>query len=708
MIREKQQQQKRHTRLLDFLAPHSQRLVHVQEAATFQFKPPYVGDSGQTIPVVAFTPSMSTAIAHTPEKQIAFSPMSIEEMSALTTLDLSEHIEPPDARSTRAAQSTEISLPTPVATPDLLQTDQQPSTIQHFLSRHDIGLIFSFFLPWKHTIIIMTLLTTGIALGLLIIPFYIQPILERIIYTHSWYLFCYTTFLLSCIFASREILYTCGSNLYQQISQKVLEQVLRRTYQQLLYLPLTFYQGLYSTGRLVTILNELFDAQQLIFQFVCKICFYSFVMLCSLCILTLTEWHLGLLATIILPCLLLSTIILQRKQHTATTIERHLLSLRTQLYYTLLPFRTIKVLLAEPHVILKARQLLTHIQQQLVFLQHKHNIQGLQIGIIRLFCVMLFLDVCGYLILVQHILTGHILAGLLVLIPTAITFNSLLTVAGKQNQVTTALRNVLQIAHYPQEQHMPTELRSTALRGEIHLQQVSFCYPQTITPALQEVTLTIPAGTTLALIGPDGAGKTTLLHLLMRFYQPDQGVITFDNQNINDYRIDILRHQMGVILPGEEVFTGTITENLTFGLQHAVSFEELEEAAHYANILHVIRSLPARFETEICPQDTLLSHGELQRIAIARLFLRQPTILLIDEATSKVDTTVDSLTQQALRRLRHGRTTIIVSHHQGLLREVEKIAVLMKGQIIEQGTHADLCARRGTYWHWYKNPRISL
>jgi ABC-type multidrug transport system fused ATPase/permease subunit len=220
---------------------------------------------------------------------------------------------------------------------------------------------------------------------------------------------------------------------------------------------------------------------------------------------------------------------------------------------------------------------------------------------------------------------------------------------------------------------------------------------------LHDISLEVEPGTTIALAGRSGAGKTTIANLLMRFYTPDSGRLTIDGIDLQELKIESLRSQFGVILQDDSLFSGTIEDNLTFGLLRKVTNEEMLEAARNANILDFIQSQPLGFKTPLHERGLSLSGGQRQRIAIARMFLRQPKILIMDEPSSALDNESEALIQQALNRLTQGRTTFIIAHRLSTIRNADRIVLIDAGRVAEQGTHEELLGLKGIYWQLYNS-----
>jgi ATP-binding cassette, subfamily B, bacterial MsbA len=279
-------------------------------------------------------------------------------------------------------------------------------------------------------------------------------------------------------------------------------------------------------------------------------------------------------------------------------------------------------------------------------------------------------------------------------------FGSAARVFAQIKEAQGAMRRVFEILDTTPEVHdAPNAILMPPIAGHVSLSQVSFAYDPR-QPVLIDVTFDTRPGEVVAFVGPTGSGKTTLVNLLHRFYDPSSGTITIDGHDLRDVRTDSLYRQIALVPQETILFGGTILDNIRYGREDATE-QAVLDASHAANAHEFISLLPDGYQTVVGEKGVNLSGGQRQRIAIARAVLKNPRILMLDEATSALDTESERLVQEALERLMRGKTTFVVAHRLSTIQRADRILVLNRGRVVEQGDHTSLMEHKGLYHYLY-------
>ena len=415
------------------------------------------------------------------------------------------------------------------------------------------------------------------------------------------------------------------------------------------------------------------------------------------------QWQLSIAALLMLPVLALVVQRNGRKMRAAQTdVQDDLGHLTAMMQESLQGTRVVKSFSAEERVAGQFEGLVQRsLASQLVAVRRIATLRPTVelIGAVALAIVVLL---CGQLVARGQIAVPDLAAfimGLDVINQGAKNLGSLnQTLAQVQAASDRIYREVLDVPEQRLED--PSAAVPTEVRGHIEFRNVSFAYPDG-PQALSGVSFTIEPGTSLALVGPSGSGKSTIADLMLRFYDPTEGQILFDGVDIRELQIGWLRSQIGVVPQQTFLFAGSIADNIRLGAPNATD-AEVAEAAGMAHASGFIDAMPLRYDTELGERGVRVSGGEMQRIAIARALVRKPTMLLLDEATSSLDAHSEKAVQEALEEVMRGRTTLFIAHRLTSAARADRILMLRRGEVLEQGTHRELNERNGAYAAMYR------
>lgn len=589
------------------------------------------------------------------------------------------------------------------ATADVRRLERKRRIEEKKLSWKDLQQFSQFVTPFKWYIIVAFLLTVGVGLTALPMPFIFHTMIDQVFPRKDVPLFTWLLALLLIVSLLEEGLRFLNRNVLGSLSRAANLLIIYRFYRHMLRLPLSFYQGLIGTGQVLSRLNEVTSAQQTVLQMIIDATVNSILTLIYLGVLFMTDWRLTLGVLAVAPFYMGVSFYFNKKTR---RMSREMLEgyaiLNGAMYEGLTGLKTVKALAAEHRFGRKVKKLIMNANQLSFRRSMFQSEANMIIGVVQAFGIIVILSFGGYLVLTQAMTAGQLAAFVLILreLSTPVT-----TLNGLNQQVqaaAVAIDRLFEILNHPEEANAEEGIVLDKVSGHITMEHVHFSYTPEI-EVLHDINLNVAPGKTIAFVGRSGAGKTTIANLLMRFYFPDRGRITIDGKDLRDLNIESLRSQFGVILQDDSLFSGTIEDNLTFGLLRKISLEEMREAARNANILDFIEAQSLGFKTVLKERGQSLSNGQRQRISIARMFLREPRILIMDEPSSALDNESESLIQQALKRLTSGRTTFIIAHRLTTIRDADCIVLIDDGRVMEQGTHEELLACKGVYWKLYNS-----
>jgi subfamily B ATP-binding cassette protein MsbA len=510
--------------------------------------------------------------------------------------------------------------------------------------------------------------------------------------------------LLVGVFAVQAAFSFVRSYLLSSTGEKVVADVRTDLYSHLIYLPASFY-----ANRRVGELTSRLSSDVTIIQTVTTGSFaemlrLSLTLVGGIAIIAVTNLRLTLLMLAIVPVIILAAHLYGRYiRKLSTRVQDELAEANTVLEETLSAIRIVQSFVREEF---ERARFGSKIQQALG-LAIRRSLAGA--GFIAFIILVLFGAIAvilwfgSRLVLTGEMTAGELVAFVLYTFVVSGAIGGMSELYGQFQQALGATHRVFELIDTrPDIKDPESPVQFDTIEGRIEIRNVSFQYPgDRVVEILKDISLKVNPGEAIALVGPSGAGKSTLVALIPRFYDVSDGAILIDGKDIRSLRLRDLRGLIGVVPQETTLFGGTIRENIAYGKLEATE-EEIEAVARAAHAHEFIKELPDRYETIVGERGIKLSGGQRQRIAIARALLKDPRILILDEATSFLDSESERLVQEALETLMTGRTTFVIAHRLSTVRKADRIVVLDRGRVIEEGTHLELLTARGLYKQLYE------
>lgn len=529
------------------------------------------------------------------------------------------------------------------------------------------------------------LLTIVEAIAGLIIPIFTMNLIDSLTFDFfNWKVILVIAF----IFIIQAI--TGGLSFYMlsYIGESIVADLRQKLWKKVLHLPIPYFDAHESGETMSRITQDTTILKTLITQNVVQVFSGVISIIGAVILLFVIDWKMTIILFISVPITLLIIIPLGGMMHKiASVTQKEMASFTSLLGRILLDIRLVKSFNAEN---IEEKRGTKAIQSLFKFGLKEAKISALLSPIMTFLIMALLVVILGYggIQVAKGTLTaGALIAIIIYLVQIIIPFTQLASFFTSLQKAAGATERIQQI--FQMDSENISQNGSISDKGTIVFQNVSFQYNDS-KGVLKNISFEAMQGTVTALVGPSGGGKTTIFSLLERFYEPNDGTILFNNENIYNLPLSSWRRKIGYVSQESPLLSGTILENITYGMEVPPTMEKVIEACKNANALQFIEQLPNGFETEVGERGIKLSGGQRQRIAIARALLHDPQILLLDEATSNLDSSSEILIQEAFERLMKGRTTIIIAHRLATILHADQILFIENGTITGKGTHEQL------------------
>ncbi len=502
------------------------------------------------------------------------------------------------------------------------------------------------------------------------------------------------------LFLLRGIFTFTNNFLMSSIGAKIVKELRQAIYQKLLRLPMSFYIEKSSSSLISRIFNDINGLEGSIAA-VTKDFFVQSVTIIVLAGVALyRRWDLALLSFVVIPLVAFSSERFGKLMKRVSMKTRKLISTVTKVVQeTITGIKVVKAFTLEEQMSKRCEKAVTEHYRNVMREVRVNEFTTIVMEVLAGFGIAIILWYGSYLILNSKMTVGEFFSFTAAVLMMYTPLRRITKVNNRFQKIRTAFHRIREIFVYNDEKGGTIEKEH--LKGDIEYKNVTFYYPQSKEPVLKDVSFEVKPGERLAIVGFSGAGKSTLVDLMLGFWTEHDGKILIDGLDIREYSLKYLRAQIGIVSQDIILFDDTVKNNILFGKPDATD-EDIVKAAKAAYAHEFIMEMPKGYETHIGEKGIKLSGGQKQRIALARTILKNPKILILDEATSSLDADSEAKVQQALDALMPGRTTIIIAHRFSTIQKVDRILVLEKGEVIEYGSHEELLKNEGIYYKLYK------